>query len=372
MHAFPRPSMSWWSAAGPSGATAAHDSPERGRSGAAARPGRAHQAVRRRDPAAPDPRFRHSRRPAGRPRQLGPHGLALGQQVDMPIDGGFVGMVDREHFDEWLRERAAAAGAERATRHVRAHRARRRRHRRRALRAAPSGRRAGSRARPHGDRRGRRHVRGGAPEVPGAERMPYVFAYHEIVRAPRGRRGRLRRRPRCDVYYQGHAVARLLRLGLPARRHRQRRHRLRRTRASRCATPSATCAHATGLDDSETIRREGAPIPLKPLHALGQGRDVVLAGDAAGVVAPASGEGIYYAMVGGRFAAEAVDRRSWHRRRAGAARTARKRFMKRARPRVLDPRHDAALLVLQRQAPRALRQHLPRPRRAAAHLGVPT
>ena len=34
---------------------------------------------------------------------------------------------------------------------------------------------------------------------------------------------------------------------------------------------------------------------------------MVLAGDAAGVVAPASGEGIYYAMVGGRFAAEAVE-----------------------------------------------------------------
>ena len=37
-------------------------------------------------------------------------------------------------------------------------------------------------------------------------------------------------------------------------------------------------------------------------------RDVVLAGDAAGVVAPASGEGIYYAMLGGRLAAEAVER----------------------------------------------------------------
>ena len=36
-------------------------------------------------------------------------------QVDMPIDGGFVGMVDREHFDEWLRERAAHFGAERRT-----------------------------------------------------------------------------------------------------------------------------------------------------------------------------------------------------------------------------------------------------------------
>jgi len=34
---------------------------------------------------------------------------------------------------------------------------------------------------------------------------------------------------------------------------------------------------------------------------------VVLAGDAAGVVAPASGEGIYYAMVGGQLAAEATE-----------------------------------------------------------------
>jgi geranylgeranyl reductase len=34
---------------------------------------------------------------------------------------------------------------------------------------------------------------------------------------------------------------------------------------------------------------------------------VLLAGDAAGVVAPASGEGIFYAMTGGRLAGEAVD-----------------------------------------------------------------
>ena len=35
--------------------------------------------------------------------------------VDMPIDGGFVGMVDRGPFDEWLRARAETAGAVRAT-----------------------------------------------------------------------------------------------------------------------------------------------------------------------------------------------------------------------------------------------------------------
>ena len=37
-----------------------------------------------------------------------------GQSVDMPIDGdGFVGMVDRDLFDEWLRDRAAKSGATR-------------------------------------------------------------------------------------------------------------------------------------------------------------------------------------------------------------------------------------------------------------------
>jgi geranylgeranyl reductase len=63
---------------------------------------------------------------------------------------------------------------------------------------------------------------------------------------------------------------------------------------------------ASGLADCPTIRKEGAPIPLKPLDRWDNGRDVVLAGDAAGVVAPSSGEGIYYAMAGGRVAATAA------------------------------------------------------------------
>eukprot|EP01037_Dinobryon_pediforme_P034839 gene34839-40948_t len=82
-----------------------------------------------------------------------------------------------------------------------------------------------------------------------------------------------------------------------------------------------------GLDSLATIRREGAPIPLKPLRRWDNGRDVVLAGDAAGVVAPASGEGIYYAMLGGRLAGDAVDLCL----RTGDARalaSARQRFMK--------------------------------------------
>ncbi|MGB3711840.1 MAG: NAD(P)-binding protein, partial [Erythrobacter sp.] len=39
-----------------------------------------------------------------------------GRAVDMPVgDIGYVGMVDREHFDEYLRERARHSGAERMT-----------------------------------------------------------------------------------------------------------------------------------------------------------------------------------------------------------------------------------------------------------------
>ncbi|MFY8155994.1 MAG: lycopene cyclase family protein, partial [Rhabdaerophilum sp.] len=68
----------------------------------------------------------------------------------------------------------------------------------------------------------------------------------------------------------------------------------------------AELRRATGFDELETIRKEGAPIPMKPLKRWDNGRDVLLAGDAAGVVAPASGEGIYYAMLGGRLAAKAV------------------------------------------------------------------
>ena len=54
---------------------------------------------------------------------------------------------------------------------------------------------------------------------------------------------------------------------------------------------------------------------------------MIVAGDAAGIVAPASGEGIYYAMVGGQLVAEAATAFL----RTGDARqlrSARKRFMK--------------------------------------------
>jgi len=249
------------------------------------------------------------------------------RNVDMPIDGGFVGMVDREVFDEWLRARAAAAGAvrligtfERLTRdtdgvaivHYRP--------------ATPMG------AAPAVTVRTRAVIGadGAASAVareamPDAERVPYVYAYHEIVRSPppdtTGFDG-----TRCDVYYQGrlspdfygwifpHGATTSVGVGTAHKGF-----------SLRGATTELRAS--AGLDGCATLRREGAPIPLRPLSRWDNGRDVVLAGDAAGVVAPASGEGIYYAMTGGRLAAEAVDA-FCATGDARALRTARKRFMK--------------------------------------------
>ena len=121
----------------------------------------------------------------------------------------------------------------------------------------------------------------------------------------------------------------------------------------------------TGLDGAETIRREGAPIPLKPLPRWDNGRDVVLAGDAAGVVAPPRAR----ASTTPWWAAGSRPRRSTsssHRRRARARHCARKRFMK---------AHGRVFWVLgmmqhfwyvERPAARALRQHLQGQGRAAA------
>ncbi|HRK17311.1 MAG TPA: geranylgeranyl diphosphate reductase, partial [Hyphomicrobiaceae bacterium] len=67
--------------------------------------------------------------------------------------------------------------------------------------------------------------------------------------------------------------------------------------------------------------------PLKPRRRWDDGRNVVLAGDAAGVVAPASGEGIYYAMLTGRLAADAVAE-ALARDNPKAMAMARRRFMR--------------------------------------------
>jgi geranylgeranyl reductase len=250
--------------------------------------------------------------------------------VDMPIDGGFVGMVDREAFDEWLRTRAAEAGAarregafERLDHETDGTTTIRYRPRGAAKDAAPERLRARAVVGADGAR-----SRVARQCVPGAEETPHVFAYHEIVRSPRGAAaiGGAYDPARCDVYYDGalspdfyawifpHGDTASVGTGS-----------MRKGFGLRGAVGALRAI--SGLERAETIRREGAPIPLHPLKRWDDGRNVVLAGDAAGVVAPASGEGIYYAMLGGRMAADAAGEFL----RAGDARAlagARKRFMR--------------------------------------------
>ncbi len=249
------------------------------------------------------------------------------RNVDIPIKGGFVGMVDRGVFDEWLRQRAAEAGTvrraglfERIDREDRGPATIRYSVRREDGRLEPASVRARTVIGADGalSAVARQCVRG-------AERMPYVFAYHEIVRSPSGAHARFDG-ARCDVFYQGslspdfyawifpHGDVTSVGTGTAQKGFSMR-------------DSVAALRAATGLDTAETIRREGAPIPLRPLGRWDNGEDVVLAGDAAGVVAPASGEGIFYAMTGGRLAADAVDARLATGDGRALA-TARRRFMR--------------------------------------------
>ena len=224
-----------------------------------------------------------------------------GRQVDIPIENGFVGMVDREHFDEFLRQRAEEAGAKRITgtfqrierdaegTHV-------------VYRDKASGESACLTAKIIIGADGARSNVAKA-EVPGGDRIPYVIAYHEIIEAP-GAVGSYDPK-RCDVVYDGQISPDFYGWVFP---HGAQASVGMGTGIDGVDLKAATAAlrNASGLAGCRTIRKEGAPIPLKPLDRWDNGRDVVLAGDAAGVVAPSSGEGIYYAMVGGRVAATAA------------------------------------------------------------------
>ena len=67
--------------------------------------------------------------------------------------------------------------------------------------------------------------------------------------------------------------------------------------------------------ECETVREEGAPLPLKPLKRWDDGRNVLLAGDgSAGRGGACSGEGIYYAMIAGRMSPRPA-RRFWRQAR---------------------------------------------------------
>ncbi|WP_439143383.1 geranylgeranyl diphosphate reductase [Planktotalea sp.] len=223
------------------------------------------------------------------------------RQVDIPIENGYVGMVDREHFDVFLRERAAKAGADRFTGTY--------------LRFERDGETKNLiyRDKESGEERalackmiigadGARSKVAKA-EVPGGDKIPYVIAYHEIIEAPETDASYSPMR--CDVIYDGaispdfygwvfpHGKSASVGMGTGLE-------------GVDLKQATADLRVASGLQDCKTIRREGAPIPLRPMDRWDNGTDVVLAGDAAGVVAPSSGEGIYYAMVGGRVAATAA------------------------------------------------------------------
>lgn len=247
--------------------------------------------------------------------------------VDMPIEGGYVGMVDREHFDEWLRERAAESGAVRRTGTFE------------AIERDNDGTaivcyRAGQGREGDPEQVRARAVIGadGANSfvakhyIPGSAQMKFVSAYHEIVRTPPNGGPANFDGSRCDVYYQGDISPDFYGWVFP---HGDTTSVGVGTAVEGFSLRSACTElrRRAGLADAETLRREGAPIPLEPLRCWDNGRDIVLAGDAAGVVAPASGEGIYYALVGGRLAGEAVAE-FLSTGKASALQKARERFMK--------------------------------------------
>jgi len=248
------------------------------------------------------------------------------KQVDMHIDNGFVGMVNRDSFDEWLRERAAGHGAQRmrgsfetltrdedgvARLHLR------------TVTASGLGEPVSLRARMVIAADGARSEVA-RQTIQGAEKTKYVFAYHEIIRAPEAAPGY--DPTRCDVYYQGPISPDFYGWVFP--------HGDTMSVGTGSADKGFSLRHsvsllreAAGLSSQQTLRREGAPIPLKPLPRWDNGRDVVATGDAAGVVAPSSGEGIYYAMDCGRTVAAAVDQ-TLRTGQASCLKRARKNFLR--------------------------------------------
>ena len=246
------------------------------------------------------------------------------KKVTMPVGDGFVGMVDRDQFDEWLRDRAAGSGAVRMTGKCEdvttdddglatiSYRTGRGAELETITARAVIGA-DGARSRV------------AQKCLPNAERVPCVFAYHEVVEVPDEIDADYEE-DRCDVYYQGHLSpdfyawvfphGKQMSIGLGSA---NKGFPLRET--------TRLMRQQTGFSHWKTIRKEGAPIPLKPLKRWDNGMNVVVAGDAAGVVAPSSGEGIFYAMTAGRTSAQAVNL-FLQTGDAKALKTSRKTFMK--------------------------------------------
>ncbi|WP_422785419.1 geranylgeranyl diphosphate reductase [Qipengyuania profundimaris] len=247
------------------------------------------------------------------------------RKVDMPVgEIGYVGMVDRDVFDEWLRDRAEKVGAERRTGTFETIERDERLGTMVCYRSTRGGELERVRTRLVIGADGARSAVA-RQNIANAERMPCVFAYHEIIKSPETDSD-VFDASRCDVFYQGklspdfyawvfpHGKTASIGLGSA-------------NKGFPLREAVADMRDELGLAGCETIRKEGAPIPLKPLKRWDNGLDVIVAGDAAGVVAPASGEGIYYAMTGGRYVAEAAEE---YLRTANpkALLMARKRFMR--------------------------------------------
>ena len=232
----------------------------------------------------------------------------LGKTVDIPIENGFVGMVDRSHFDEWLRQRAVAAGAtredglfeflKREGSNVRIY------YRSRGARDGDQGALKSVLTNAVVGADGAKSQVGRSAGVQGCAEANYVFAYHEIIKTPTDKPLSFDA-TRCDVLYQKPVSPDFYGWVFP--------HGDTISVGTGSADKGFSLRNAVaklradiGLEGAELIRHEGAPLPMKPLKRWDDGQQVVLAGDAAGVVAPASGEGIYYAMLGGQIAGEAV------------------------------------------------------------------
>ncbi|WP_434050976.1 MAG: geranylgeranyl diphosphate reductase [Roseibium sp.] len=252
-----------------------------------------------------------------------------GKSVEMRIgDIGFVGMVDRATFDPYLRARAAEAGATRLTgKLINMH-------------ESANGvlslcvEQTKSETAAANVTHCARYVIGadGANSAvrrfmfPKSKKPPYVFAYHEIIESPKDTTSAGFRGDRCDVVYDGRISPDFYGWVFPHGEHTSvgtgsavKGHNLR--------SATAELRKASMLDGQRVIRREGAPLPLKPMRRWDNGKNVLLIGDAAGTVAPSSGEGIYYAMVCGQLSADAVAS-CLATGKASNLRQVRKRFMK--------------------------------------------
>jgi geranylgeranyl reductase len=253
----------------------------------------------------------------------------LGKAVDIPIENGFVGMVDRAQFDEWLRKRAVASGAvredglfetlQREGVNVRIY------YRTRGALDGDHGTLKSVLAKAVVGADGAKSQVGRSAGVKGCAEANYVFAYHEIIKTPADKPSSFDG-TRCDVLYQKPVSPDFYGWVFP--------HGDTISVGTGSADKGFSLRNAVaklradiGLDGAELIRHEGAPLPMKPLKKWDDGQQVVLAGDAAGVVAPASGEGIYYAMLGGQLAGEAVAE-FVETKDPAKLQLARKRFMK--------------------------------------------